>query len=55
MKVNSLSSYLGSSVRRKILEQKFIFQIGTLKPHGMNERFSFDLLIRVFSSQYSHQ
>ena len=26
----------------KILEQKFIFQIGTLNPHGINERFSFN-------------
>ena len=23
------------------LEQKFSFQIGTLNPHGINERFSF--------------
>ena len=30
-----LSSYLN-------LEQKFIFQIGTLNPHGINERFSFN-------------
>ena len=27
---------------RKTLEQKFIFQIGTLNPHGINERFSFN-------------
>ena len=26
----------------KNLEQKFIFQIGTLNPHGINERFSFN-------------
>ena len=26
---------------RKTLEQKLIFQIGTLNPHGINERFSF--------------
>ena len=24
------------------LEQRFIFQIGTLNPHGINERFSFN-------------
>ena len=24
------------------LEQKFIFQIGTLSPHGINERFKFN-------------
>ena len=27
---------------RKTLEQKFIFQIGTLNPHRINERFSFN-------------
>ena len=27
---------------RNNLEQKFIFQIGTLNPHGINERFSFN-------------
>ena len=26
---------------RKNLEQKFIFQLGSLNPHGINERFSF--------------
>ena len=26
----------------KFLEQKFIFQIGTLNPHGIDELFSFD-------------
>ena len=26
---------------RKNLEQKIIFQIGTLNPHGINERFLF--------------
>ena len=36
-----LSLHLGSSESRKTLEQKFIFQIGTLNPHGINERFSF--------------
>ena len=36
----SLSLHLGSSKSRKTLEQKFIFQIGTLNPHGINERFS---------------
>ena len=34
--------HLGSSESRKTLEQKFIFQIGTLNPHGINERFSFN-------------
>ena len=26
----------------KTLQQKFIFQIGTLNSHGINERFSFN-------------
>ena len=34
-------SNLMSSESRKTLEQKFIFQIGTLNPTGINERFSF--------------
>ena len=42
MAVCSLSLHLGSSESRKTLEQKFIFQIGTLNPHGINERFSFN-------------
>ena len=39
MAVCGLSLHLGSSESRKTLEQKFIFQIGTLNPHGINERF----------------
>ena len=31
-----------STESRKTLEQRFIFQIGTLNPHGINERFSFN-------------
>ena len=42
MAVYSLFLHLGSSESRKTLEQKFIFQIGTLNPHGINERFSFN-------------
>ena len=42
MAVCCLSLHLGSSESRKTLEQKFIFQIGTLNPHGINERFSFN-------------
>ena len=42
MTVFGLSLHLGSSESRKKLEQKFIFQIGTLNPHGINERFSFN-------------
>ena len=32
----------GSTESRKTLEQKFIFEIGTLNPHGINEHFSFN-------------
>ncbi|CAH3104129.1 unnamed protein product, partial [Pocillopora meandrina] len=42
MAVCGLSLNLGSSESRKRLEQKFIFQIGTLNLHGINERFSFN-------------
>ena len=42
MIVCGLSLHQGSTERRKTLEQKFIFQIGTLNPHGINERFSFN-------------
>ena len=41
MAVCGLSLHLGSSECCKTLEQKFIFQIGTLNPQGINERFSF--------------
>ena len=34
--------YLGSSESRKTLEQKSVFQIGSLDPHGIKERFSFN-------------
>jgi len=33
--------HLGSSESRKTLEQKFIFQIGTINPIGINECFPF--------------
>ena len=41
MVVCGLSLHQGSTESCKTLEQKFIFQIGTLNPHGINERFSF--------------
>ena len=37
--VCGLSLHLGSSESRKTQEQKFIFQIGILNSHGINERF----------------
>ena len=41
MAICGLSLHLGSTESRKTLEQKFIFQIGTLDPTGIDERFSF--------------
>ena len=41
MAVCRLSLHLGSSESCKTLEQKFIFQIGTLNPNGTNERYLF--------------
>ena len=38
MAVCGLSLHLGISESRKTLEQKFIFQIGILNPHGINKR-----------------
>ena len=40
--VCGLSLHQGNTESRKTLKQKFIFQIGTLNPHGINERFSFN-------------
>ena len=42
MAICGLSLHLGTTESRKNLEQKFIFQIGTLNPHGINEHFSFN-------------
>ena len=41
MAVCRLSLHLGISESRKTLEQKIIFQIGTLNPNGTNERYLF--------------
>ena len=46
--VCGLSLHQGSTESRKTLEQKFISQIGTLNPHAINERFSFNLFILFF-------
>ena len=46
MVVCGLSLHQGSTESRKTLEQTFIFQIGSLNPHGINERFSFRLKVR---------
>ena len=42
MAVCGLTLNQGSTGSRKTLEQKLIFQIGTLNPHGLNEPFSFN-------------
>ena len=42
MTICGLSLHQGNTESRKNLEQKFIFQIGTLNPHGIKERFSFN-------------
>ena len=41
MAISGLSMHQGSTGSRKNLEHKFIFQLGSLNPHGINERFSF--------------
>jgi len=48
MTICGLSLHQGKTESRKNLEQKFIFQIGTLNPYGINERFSFNQFILVF-------
>ena len=40
MAICGLSLHLGTTESRKNLEQNFMFQIGTLNPHGINKRFS---------------
>ena len=42
MSICGLSLHQGTTDSRKNLEQRFIFQIGTLNPHSINERFSFN-------------
>ena len=49
MAVCGLSLDVGSSESRKTVEQKIIFQIGILNLQGIDERFSFNWLIFVFS------
>ena len=41
MTICGLSLHHGNTESRKNLEQKFIFQLGTLFPHGITERLSF--------------
>ena len=48
MEICNLSLHPDSAKSRKIVEQKFIFHINTLNPHGINKRFSFKYFILVF-------
>ena len=41
MKVCAISQIFGSNNSRKRQEKHLIFKIGTIHPHGLNERFSF--------------
>ena len=41
MNICGLSLHHGSTESRQNIEQKLIFQLGTLSTHGINERFSF--------------
>ena len=55
MAICRLCVHHGNTESRKNLEQKFIFQLGTLYPHGNNERLSFHYFIHKFISPYFHQ
>ena len=48
MAVCGLFLHQGSTDSCKTLEQKFIFQIGTLNPHGINKCFSFNYFNLLF-------
>ena len=48
MTICALSLYHWNTEKRKNLEQKFIFQLGTRSPHGINERFSFLIHVAIF-------
>jgi len=41
MAVCGVSLHQRNTESRKTPEQKYIFEIGTLNPNGINERFSF--------------
>jgi len=43
-----LSLHQGSMESDNTLEQKFNFQISTLNPNGINERFSLNQFIQLF-------
>ena len=51
MSVFGLSLHLGTTESRKNLEQKFIFQIGTLNLHGINKCGTFNLLLFLVAKE----
>ena len=51
MTICGLSLHHGNTESRKNLEQKLIFQLGTLSPHGINERLS---LTNLFTNACDH-
>ena len=53
MTICGLSLLNGNLESRKNLEQKFIFQLDTICPHGINERLSFHEFIHKITSPYS--
>ena len=55
MTLYGLSLNHGNTESRKSPEQKFIFQLGTLNPHEINERLSFHTFIHKIMSPYFHQ
>ena len=55
LEVCGLPIHQDSSESRIFLEQKFIFQIGTINLHGVNERFSFSQYILVLNSSFSRR
>ena len=55
MAVCSLSLHQGSTESRKTLEQKFIFQIGTLNPHVITNVFHSTNLFYFIHTEISHQ
>ena len=55
LEVCGLPIHQDSSESYILLEQKFIFQIGTMNPHSINERFSFSQYILFFNSSFSRR
>ena len=52
MSICGLSLHQGTTDSRKNLEQRFIFQIGTLNPHGVNEG---SILLNINSQKFDNK